>query len=145
MRCFVGRLSHQNKFFPVKFRSQSVLSLATCASLVNRYPCPCPLPGHLNHLHSHPLCCFPWILLLLLLPCRYRFLAVLSTVTTFVLRNTFVFISLQTTSMSNMITEWFIAITTSMMTYSTIIFIIVIHISALMQFVLKQKTPLNKV
>ena len=83
----------------------------------------------------------------------YSFLAALpllrySTVTFFVWRKTFVFMSLLLYMINIIIAEWFIRITTNATIYCTAISMIVKRISsALMQFILKQtkKTPINKV
>ena len=70
-----------------------------------------------------------------------------STVTFFVWRNTFVFMSLLLYMINIIIAEWFIRITANATTYCTGISMIVIRVSALMQFILKQTTkkPINKV
>ena len=71
-----------------------------------------------------------------------------STVTFFVWRNTFVFMSLLLYMINIIIAEWFIRITTNAKISCTAISMIVKRISsALMQFILKQtkKTPINKV
>ena len=71
-----------------------------------------------------------------------------STVTFFVWRNTFVFMSLLLYMINIIIAEWFIRITTNATISCTAISMIVKRISsALMQFILKQtkKTPINKV
>ena len=65
-----------------------------------------------------------------LLPC--------STATTFVWRNTFVNILLLHAGIINIIAEWFITISATATTYSTIISMIVIRIRVLMQFMLKR-------
>ena len=70
------------------------------------------------------------------------------TVTFFVWRNTFVFMSLLLYMINIIIAEWFIRITTNATISCTAISMIVKRISsALMQFILKQtkKTPINKV
>ena len=43
------------------------------------------------------------------------------------------------TSMNNIIAEWIVTATSTVTTYPIVISIIIIHISALMQFMLKQK------
>ena len=70
-----------------------------------------------------------------------------SIVTFFVWRNTFVFMSLLLYMINIIIAEWFIRITANATTYCTGISMIVIRVSALMQFILKQTTkkPINKV
>ena len=60
------------------------------------------------------------------------------TVTFFVWRNTFVFMSLLLYMINIKIAEWFIRITTNATIYCTAISMIVKHISALMQLMLKQ-------
>ena len=53
--------------------------------------------------------------------------------------NISVFISLLHTNISNVIAEWFITITATITSYSTFISIIVTHVIALIQFLLKKR------
>ena len=128
-------LFHQNKFFLVEFRSQSALSLTTCAFYLNGV-----LVLVLFHViyitHIHILC-------LAFLECFTTSLHIFSpysTVTVLTWRNTSVFMSQLHTSMNNIIVEWIVTATSTVTTYPIVIPIIIIHISALMQFMLKQKT-----
>ena len=69
-----------------------------------------------------------------------------STVTFFVWRNTFVFMSLLLYMINIMIAEWFTPIAANATNYCTAISMIVKRISALMQFMLKQtKIPYKQV
>ena len=86
--------------------------------------------------------CFSYLIDAVLLFC--------STVTIFVWKNIFVFISKLYTnstkvpiSTNNIIAEWIITVIATVTTYSTVSAIIVIHISVLIQFMLKQKEPNN--
>ena len=131
-------LFHQNKFFPANFRCQSVFSLATCVFLFNQCLCPCPSLHH--SLNSTSFMLLFWnassftTSLPQFFPC--------STVTFFVWKSTFVYKSLLYTSINNIIAEWFITITTNVATRSTVVPIIIEHVSTLMQFMLKQKNSI---
>ena len=132
---FSGESFYKNKFFLVESRSQFALSLATYAFLFNRCSCLCPLQRHLHHWHPLPLYCFTRML-------YYLLTHVLSLQYCYCIRlkKQLVFISQQHTSINNIIVEWIITITSIITTYPIVIPIIIIHISVLMQFMLKRKT-----
>ena len=129
MHYLSGELFHQNKF-PVRF---IVLSLATCVLLFNWCLCPCPFPRHLHHIHilyvAFLECFFFYFSLvaLPLLPCS----TVIETLSS--LYHYYYYI------IYIIIAEWFIRIAATATTYSTAITMIVIRISALMQFMPKRK------
>ena len=54
MHYLSGGLSQQNKFLVKLIGPKSVLSLATCVLLINRYVCACPLTSSTSD--PHPLC-----------------------------------------------------------------------------------------
>ena len=125
-------LFHQNKFFLVEFRSQSALSLVTCAFLFNLCPCPCSLHViYINHVQ---------ILCLTLPEClitSFDMFFPYSTVTVLAWRNTFVLISQLHASINKIIFKWPLChVNRYNLTYCYSHH----HYCDLMQFILKQKT-----
>ena len=145
MYYFSGWLFHQNKSFPVKFICPDLLlsRLLVCSYLTD------VLFSLSSSTSSTSLTSTSSMLLSLNSSPFITSLSLLfpySNVTIFVWGNTFVFTLLLHNSINNIIAKWFITITATVTTYSTVISIVVIHISVLMQFILKQKKELmNKV
>ena len=138
MHYISGVLFHQNIFFPITFIGPNVFFpwLLLFSYLTDVFV-------HVLFTSSSSL---TYTSSMLLFECFffYFFLVALlllphSTVTIFVWRSTFVFISLLHASIINIIAEWFITIASSATTYSIAISMIVIHIRVLMQFILKRK------
>ena len=125
-------LFRQNKFFLVEFRSQSALSLVTCAFLFNWCPCPCSL--HVIYINQVHILCLTFLECLIN---SFHMFFPYSTVTVLAWRNTFVFISQLHTSINKIIFKWTIR---HVNRYNLSYCYSHHHYSDLMQFILKQKT-----
>ena len=139
----LGELFHQNKSSLVEFRFQSALPLVTWASLFNLCSYHSPLYViYIIHIH---------ILYITSLKCFITNLHLFfpySTVPVLTWRNTFFFIPQLHSSINYIRVEWIVTArqpmnchgTSTTKTYPIVILIVIIRISALIQFMLTQKT-----